>query len=217
MPHDPELISAIKAEMEAGIKSPETIAIRLDKDIDTIEEILGEFDSVSKEARSNVDIMRDNLRLLQALLETAEWQYRGDPDADNASAITSMIQTSLQTIKEIESRKDPVVVMNEILGRVVQPLFRDFIKYATTEAAQARGELYEVIPREYHGRIDDVLKDLVKGIGRASGADYKKTVQLLASVLDCKAEDEKVRPLLKAIPGGRDEQQEAAEKGTAGS
>lgn len=216
MPHDPKLISAIKAEMKAGIKSPEIIAIRLDQDVDIITEIIEEFDSVSKDARSNVDIMRDNLRLLQSLLETAEWQYRGDPDADNASSVTTMIQTSLQTIKEIESRKDPVMVMNEILGRVVQPLFRDFIKYATTEAAQARGELYETIPREYHGRIDDVLKDLVKGIGRASGADYKKTVQLLASVLDCKVEDEKVRPLLKSIPGGRDEQ-EAAEEGASGS
>lgn len=217
MTHDPELISAIKAEMEAGVKAPEIIAIRLDKDVEVVAEIIEEFSSVSKESRSNVDIMRDNLGLLQQLLETAEWQYRGDPDVDNASAITSMIQTSLQTIKEIESRKDPVVVMNEILGRAVQPLFRDFIKYVTAEAAQVRADLNEGIPREFHGRIDEALKDLVKGIGRASGADYKKTVQMLASVLECKAEDEKVRPLLKAIPGGRDEQQEAAEEGAPGS
>jgi hypothetical protein len=216
MSHDPKLIAAIRDEMEAGIKAPDIIAIRLDVDIDVVAEIIDEFSSVAQESRSNVEIMRANLSLLQQLLETAEWQYRGDPDVDNASAITSMIQTSLQTIKEIESRKDPVVVMNEILGRAVQPLFRDFIKYATTEAAQVRADLFEGVPREFHGRIDEALKDLVKGIGRASSADYKKTVQMLASVLECKAEDEKVRPLLKAIPGGRDEQ-EAAEKGAPSS
>lgn len=206
--HDPQLIESVQEEMSAGIKSPDIIAIRLDQPIAVIQEIIDEFNAVADDARSNVEIMRDNLKLLQSLLETAEWQYRGDPDIDNASAITSMIQTSLQTIKEIESRKDPAVLMNEILGRLIQPLFRDYIKYVTAEAQQIRGELFEAVPREHHSRIDGAIKDLVKGVGRASSSDYKKTVQVLATILECKPEDEKVRPLLRAIPGGRDEQED---------
>ncbi len=210
--HDPQLIESVREEMSAGIKSPDIIAIRLDQPIGVIQEIIDEFDAVTEDARSNVEIMRDNLKLLQSLLETAEWQYRGDPDIDNASAITAMIQTSLQTIKEIESRKDPAVVMNEILGRMIQPLFRDFIRYVTAEAHQIRGDLYEAVPREYHSRIDGAVKDLVKGVGRASSGDYKKTVQVLATILECKPEDEKVRPMLKAIPGGRDDQEKDESK-----
>lgn len=206
--HSPDLIEAVHESLKLGLTSPDIIAIRLCEPIADIEEIVGEFQKATKNSRSNVEIMRGNLDVLQDLLDTAEWMYRGVPTIDNAAAITSMIQTSLQTIKEIESRKDPVVIMNEILARIIQPLFREFIRYTTIEASQARTELFESLPREHHNKVDATLKSLVKGIGRASSTDYKKTVTQLAAALGCKPEDEKVRSLPHIVSNGDTNEQE---------
>ena len=119
-----------------------------------------------------------------------------------------MIQTSLSTIKEIESRKDPAVIMNEIFGRLIQPIFRDIIRYITIEANQARDTLNELVPREHHATVDLAIKEIVKGIGKSTSGDYRKTVEILAKILECKPEDEKVRPMLRSVPKEEDEQQE---------
>ncbi len=206
MAHTNEQLEAVKRELELGLDSPEVISIRTGIPVDVVEEIVRSHQQIVKSSRSNVDIMRDNLRLLQDLLETAEWEYRAQPNVDSASALVQMITTSLSTIKEIESRKDPAVILNEILGRLIQPLFRDIIKYATAEAAKARDELNERVPHEHHARVDAALKNLVRGIGRASSADYAKCVEVLASVLECKSEDAKVRPLIRPVEDS-DEQQ----------
>lgn len=215
MQYATELIEAVKQEMKAGLTSPEIIAIRLGQSIVEVEGIMQEFESVALNARSNVEIMRDNLQVIQGLMDTAEWTYRGDPSVEHASALTQMVQTSLAAIKEIEARKDPALIMNEILGRIIQPMIREFIKQTTIAANQARAELFETTPRENHPKIDAALKGLVKGIGRASSTDYKKTVGLLASILECKPEDEKVRPIPRVVRDGDDDEQK--DEGAASS
>ena len=212
MAHSAGKIETVKQELEVGITSPDIIALRTGLHVAVVEEILHEINKAGATAKSNVEVMRDNLDLLQDLLDTAQWEYRTDPNVDNSSALVQMIQTSLSTIKEIESRKDPAVIMNEILGRAIQPLFRDVIKYVTGEAGRARDDLYEGLPREYHARVDEALKSLVKGMGRATGGDYKRTVEILATVLECKAADEKVRPLLQPV---KEESNEPAKESAA--
>jgi hypothetical protein len=207
--------AAVLKEVERGIVSPEIIAIKLGLSIETVEEILKECRAERLTTMSNADILKANLRVLQDLLDTAELMYRSAPTIDNVTSVTSLISTSISTIKEIESRKDPAIVLNEILAKVLQPMFRDFIKYVTVETSRARDDLYQCIPREHHPHVDRVVKDLVKGVGRSGGEDYKRCVAFLTSILGCKPEDEKVKPLLRPVSGAADEQQE--KEGTSGS
>jgi len=197
-----EKIAAIRNELEQGITSPEIISIKLGLEVGAVERVVKEFRTERTGSMSNADILKANLLVLQDLLDTAEFMYRASPSIDNATSVTSLIATSIQAIKEIEARKDPAVALNEILGKVLQPLFRDFIKYVTIETSRARDDLYQAIPHEYHLHIDRVSKELVKGVGRSGSEDYKRSVAFLTSILGCKPEDEKVRPLLRPVPGG---------------
>lgn len=191
-----DVMQAVREHVSAGFKSPEIISVKTGI---AIREVQVAIKTITSETpRSNVDILRQNLELLQQLLDTATWEYRAAPTVDNATAITSMINTSLSTIKEIESRKDPVELMNEVLAKVVQPLFRLFIKHVTSETSRARVELEDTFPSTQHPKIDDVVKGLVKNVGRLTSADYTDTVRSLAEVLGCKPEDEKVR-MLRAV------------------
>ena len=191
-----DVIQAVREHVSAGLKSPEIIAVKTGI---SIREIKGAIQSLeSQGTRSSVDILKNNLELLQQLLETATWEYRAAPTLDNATSITSMINTSLSTIKEIESRKDPAELMNEIMAKVVQPIFQAFIKHVTAEVNRARDSLEDGIPKQYHGRIDESVKAVVKNIGRITSTDYRETVRRLAEALDCKPEDNKLL-MLRAV------------------
>jgi hypothetical protein len=195
-----QALAAVREHYERGSRAPEVIAMRTDLDIMTVERALALIAAeASPKKVSNVEILAGNLSLLQDLINTAQWEYRACPDVDNATSVTQMISTSLQTIKEIESRKDPATILNETLARAIQPLFHSIVKSLTVAAARARDELYDAVPQQQHARVDRTLKDLVASVGREVSSDYKRTVELLAEVLDCKPEDGKVQPLLQAV------------------
>jgi len=202
-------IESILLELGAGV-SPEIISIKLGVEIDDVEELAEQFEADRQAKKSNADLLRDNLSTLQALLPTAEWVYKAIPDVDNMQALTTLISTSIQTIKEIEARKDPAIIMNELLGRVIQPMFRNFVKYATIEVNRSREDLFSVITPEHHSVVDTVLKEAIKGMGKLLGADYRQAVDSIAGILECKPEDEKVKPLLRVVP----DDQEQAKEGT---
>jgi hypothetical protein len=194
-----EALAAIREQFDRGSRTPEVISMRTGYDIMTVERALAVIASEAKPKHaSNVEILAANLSLLQDLLETAQWEYRACPDVDNATSVTQMIGASLQTIKEIESRKDPATVLNDVLARAIQPLFHGIIKALTAATARSRDELYETMPQQ-HARIDRSLKELVASVGREASAEYKRTVELLADTLGCKPEDGKVQPLLQAV------------------
>jgi hypothetical protein len=197
----------IRSLVSRGINSPESIALQTNVDVRIVEEVLAEIrGGVTPDgAPNNVDLLRRNLRLLQSLLETAEWEYRALPTLDNASAVTSMVGASIATIKEIESRKDPADMFNEVLANVVQPLLRAFVKNTTVSANRVRQQLCDALPSELHGRVDQELKDLVKILGRQMSDDYRRSVELLAKSVGCKPEDQKVRPLLRPVAEDSDE------------
>lgn len=186
-------------------------------DIVTVERALAIIASETKPKRvGNVEILNGNLTLLQDLINTAQWEYRACPDVDNATSVTQMIGASLQTIKEIESRKDPATVLNDALARAIQPLFHSIVKAMTVAASRARDDMYDAVPQLHHARIDQTLKELVANVGRDVSGDYKRTVELLADVLGCKPEDGKVQPLLKAVrtSEGTDGRQKETESGS---
>lgn len=195
-----EALAAVREQYDRGSRTPEVISMRTDLDVMTVERALALIASeTSPKKTTNIEMLNSNLTLLQDLINTAQWEYRACPDVDNATSVTQMISTSLQTIKEIESRKDPATILNEALARAIQPLFHGIIKAMTIAAARARDELYDAVPQHQHPRVDRTLKDLVASVGREISTDYKRTVELLADVLDCKPEDGKVQPLLQAV------------------
>lgn len=209
-----EALARVREHYERGSRAPEVISMRTDLDIMTVERALALLASeTSPKKASNVEVLQGNLTLLQDLINTAQWEYRACPDVDNATSVTQMISTSLQTIKEIESRKDPATILNETLARAIQPLFHSIVKALTVAAARARDELYDAVPQQQHPRVDRSLKDMVASVGREVSNDYKRTVELLAEVLDCKPEDGKVQPLLQAVQTRevKDGRQEATE------
>lgn len=187
------VVQTVQEHLSAGHTAPEIIAVKTGLPLQEVRAAVR--DIKVQPQRTNVEVLRDNLALLQQLLDTATWEYRAMPTLDNASAITQMINTSLTTIKEIESRKDPADLMNEVLAKVVQPLFRAFIVHVTTETNRAREALQDGVPKDFHARIDDALKGLVKNVGRITSTDYADTVRHLAETIGCKPEDERVRML----------------------
>lgn len=200
---DDEALQAVREQFDRGSRAPEVISMRTNLDIMTVERALAILAAETKPQQiSNVEILAANLQLLQDLLNTAQWEYRACPDVDNATSVTQMVSASLQTIKEIESRKDPATILNDALARAVQPLFHSIVKTLTIAAARARDELYDAVPQQHHERVDRSLKELVGSVGREVSGDYKRTVELLADVLGCKPEDGKVQPLLHAVKTG---------------
>lgn len=198
-----EALAAVREQFERGSRTPEIVSMRTGLDIVTVERALALITSETKpKTVSNVEILAGNLQLLQDLIKTAQWEYRACPDVDNATSVTQMIGASLQTIKEIESRKDPATILNDALARAIQPLFHSIVKAMTVAAARARDDLYDALPQAQHARVDRTLKELVATVGREVGGDYKRTVELLADVLGCKPEDGKVQPLLQAVRTG---------------
>lgn len=194
-----EVLDAVREHFDRGSRTPEVIAMRTGVDIVSVERALALIASEAKPKQaSNVEILTSNLQLLQDLLGTAQWEYRACPDVDNATSVTQMVQASLQTIKEIESRKDPAGLLNDALARAIQPLFHSIVKLMTQAAARARDQLYDAVPQPQHPRVDRTIKELVASVGREASAEYKRTVELLADVLGCKPEDGKVQPLLQA-------------------
>jgi hypothetical protein len=197
---DEEKLAVVREHFERGTRTPEIVAMRTGIDIMTVERALALLAAKVKPKQvSNVEILSGNLTLLQDLLGTAQFEYRACPDVDNATSVTQMVNASLQTIKEIESRKDPATILNDALARAIQPLFHSFIKALTVAAAKARDEMYDAVPQQHHVRLDRSLKSLVATVGREAGVDYKRTVELLADVLGCRPEDGKVQPLLQAV------------------
>jgi len=70
--------------------------------------------------------------------------------------------------------------------------------------------LNERIPREHHAAADEILKKLVKATGVTLSADYQKHVHVLANILECKAEDQKVQMLRPvAVKDPKDDKKEA--------
>lgn len=198
-----EALSAVREQYERGSRTPEIISMRTGLDIVAVERAIAMIVAEAKPKQvTNVEVLNGNLSLLQELLNTAQFEYRACPDVDNATSVTQMISAALAIIKEIESRKDPATVLNDILARVIQPLFHSLVKTMTAAAARSRDELYDAVPQQHHERVDRSLKDLVETVGREISGDYKRTVGLLADVLDCKAEDGKVQPLLHAVKTG---------------
>lgn len=210
-----EALVAVREQYERGSRTPEIISMRTGLDIVSVERAIAMIAAEAKPKQvSNVEVLSGNLALLQELLNTAQWEYRACPDVDNATSVTQMIGSALAIIKEIESRKDPATVLNDILARVIQPLFHSLVKTMTAAAARSRDELYDAVPQQQHERIDRSLKDLVATVGREVSGDYKRTVELLADVLGCKAEEGKVQPLLQAVKTGEvsDGRQEQTKK-----
>lgn len=198
-----EALCAVREQYERGSRTPEIISMRTGLDIVAVERAIA---IIAAEARpkqaSNVEVLNGNLALLQELLKTAQFEYRACPDVDNATSVTQMISAALAIIKEIESRKDPATILNEVLARVIQPLFHSLVKTMTAAAARSRDELFDAVPQQQHERVDRSLKELVAMVGREVSGDYKRTVELLADVLGCKAEEGKVQPLLHAVRTG---------------
>jgi hypothetical protein len=198
-----EALSAVREQYERGSRTPEIISMRTGLDIVAVERAIAMIVSEAKPKQAtNVEVLNGNLTLLQELLNTAQFEYRACPDVDNATSVTQMIGAALAIIKEIESRKDPATVLNDVLARVIQPLFHSLVKTMTVAAARSRDELFDAVPQQHHERVDRSLKDLVETVGREVSGDYKRTVGLLADVLDCKPEDGKVQPLLHAVKTG---------------
>lgn len=194
------VVERVRQHYDTGARSAEMIALKTDLDVMTVERALTLLASEAKPAQvSNVDILNRNLKLLQDLLETAQWEYRACPDVDNATSVTAMVAASIHTIKEIEARKDPAALLNETLARAIQPLFREFIKFAALASSRARDDLFDAVPQAYHARVDVTLKELIKTLGRDVSVGYKRTVEALADVLGCKAEDGNVQPFLHAV------------------
>lgn len=173
--------------------------MRLGVDIQDVEVVAKQIAATAKQRESNVDVLRRNLKLLQELLDTAEWEYKARPDIDNSMTVTNMITTSVSLIKEIENRKDPAVVMNEVLARVIQPMLRQVIKQVTLESRRTLDTLMDTLPEGQHDRVDNEVKGLVKAIGDGLSSHYRGAVQELADALGCKPEDEKVRPMLQVV------------------
>jgi hypothetical protein len=198
-----EALAAVREQYERGSRTPEIISMRTGLDIVSVERAIAMIAAEAKPKQvSNVEVLNGNLSLLQELLTTAQWEYRACPDVDNATSVTQMIGAALAIIKEIESRKDPATVLNDVLARVIQPLFHSLVKAMTAAAARSRDELYDAVPQRHHERVDRSLKELVATVGREVSGDYKRTVELLADVLGCKPEEGKVQPLLQAVKTG---------------
>jgi len=195
-----DVLDLVRSHFAGGSKSAEIIALKTNLDVIAVERALAILASEAKPTKvSNIEILNCNLKLLQDLIETAQWEYRACPDVDNATSVTAMVGASIQTIKEIESRKDPAVMLNETLARAIQPLFRELIRFATFASSRARDELFDAIPQQYHARVDTALKELVKMLGSDVSGGYKRTVEALADVLGCKPEDGNVQPFLHAV------------------
>lgn len=202
-----QLLDQIRVELEQDGASPESISVRTGLDIVQVERAIQLIQSERQSEDRNLDLLRDNVQLLQGLLETARFEYMACPSVDNATSITSIINASLQTIKEIENRQDPASLLNEVLGRAVQPLFQEYIRSATLAANRLREQLLDGFGAEHHGRIDKVVKELISQVGRDASDQYRSVVERLALSLGCKPEDGKVQPLLRAVNGDGDETQ----------
>ena len=162
-----EALVAVREQYERGSRTPEIISMRTGLDIVSVERAIALIVAEAKPTQvSNVEVLNGNLSLLQELLGTAQWEYRACPDVDNATSVTQMIAAALAIIKEIESRKDPATVLNDVLARVIQPLFHSLVKTMTAAAARSRDELYDAVPQQHHERVDRSLKALVATVGR---------------------------------------------------
>jgi len=204
-----EALECIRADFEAGTRSPDILSLKYAIDIREVEHVIAEMQA-NEPIKSNVEVLRDNLGMLRDLVGIAEVEYKGSPNVDNSTAFVQLIQTTLATIKEIEARKDPAVIMNEILAKAVQPMIRQYIRYATLAVSNARADLYQQFPREHHGKIDQALKGVLKDVGKYASVDYKQTVVTVAEILECKPEDEKVT-VLRTVGEQDDSQEEKAE------
>jgi len=128
-------------------------------------------------------ILQINLMRLHALVPLADATYRRDPHSRNALAVTSIIDSVTKTITEMHNLKDKEEVYALIVQKVLQPAIRNMISDMMTEFRFLTSSLDKALDKR-----EESLQDAAIAIGKKFEESYRKSTEMLASVIGLNSE-----------------------------
>lgn len=128
-------------------------------------------------------ILQTNLMRLHALVPLADATYRNDPNFRNALAVTGIIDSVTKTITEMHNLKEKEDVYALIVQKVLQPIIRNMISDMMTEFRYLTNSLDKAPDKK-----EESLQDAAMAIGKKFEESYRKSTEMLASVIGLNSE-----------------------------
>jgi len=128
-------------------------------------------------------ILQTNLMRLHALVPLADATYRNDPNFRNALAVTGIIDSVTKTITEMHNLKEKEEVYALIVQKVLQPVIRNMISDMMTEFRYLTNSLDKAPDKK-----EESLQEAAMAIGKKFEESYRKSTEMLASVIGLNSE-----------------------------
>lgn len=155
----------IREALESG-QSAQVVAARLNLDPGAVLAVADELKARTRQETVGTDKLHAYLRDLDDIVDIAQWQARAEPSPTNIYAYTALLETARGLMQDIDGRRDPRKLRDDLIDRVIKTLVAQTIGAMTGRLAATRLALQEITPTERHAEV--TLQ--VEGVMRALGA-----------------------------------------------
>jgi hypothetical protein len=173
----------IRQALEAG-QSAQVVAARLNLDPAAVLAVADELKARARAEVVGTDKLHHYLRDLDDIVEIAQWQARAEPSPTNIYAYTALIETARGLMQDIDGRRDPKKLRDDLVDRVLRVMIAQTIGAMTSRLAATRLALVEITPAERHPEVTIQIENVMRALGAVMHDELTAAIQSVEKLLD---------------------------------
>lgn len=171
----------------------QVIAARIGVDPNRVLAISDEARAVQRQTADNGQKLNGYLGQLDEIIDLAHWQCKADPTPPNVYAYTALVETARGVMQDIDGRRDNAKITEELMTKVLGPMFSEIMIHMTQKLASARMDTASALPPEFHALITMQIESLLRELASVQNDQLVGAKAAIGRVLnDIKTEQKPV-------------------------
>ena len=174
-------LESIRALMEEGV-SVHSIATRLNLDPAKVLALSGQIVQPKPGNEGGVRL-RDYSDKLDELIQIAHWNAKAEPTPNNMYAYAAVVKEARAVLQDLDDRKDPAKMLDQIVDKVLVPLLKQTIQTMTGKMAGIKSELAQIVPESRHTELTHQVDGALRALGTTMQDELQDAKESLEKVL----------------------------------